>query len=157
MYNKILVPLDGSQLSQCVLAQVRAIARGMSTADVILLRVVEPLPDDIRNALVELGGEQIPEIEEKRKGEAAYYISGMEKALSDEGLKVSGEVLSGKAAEEIINFAEKNKVDLIIMSTHGKSGVSFWTMGSVAEKVANRSAIPIQLVSPKECITRGGC
>ncbi len=156
MYKKILVPLDGSQISQCVLPQVRSIALGLKVPDVIILRVVEPLPDDVRNALVELGGEQIPQVEAKQKDEAAKYVSSTAKDLREAGLHVKGEVLFGNPPEEIINYAKKNNVDLIIMSTHGRSGGSLWLTGSVAERVANHSPVPVQLVSPKECVVRGG-
>ncbi len=155
-YKKILVPLDGSRFAQCVLPQVTAIALGMNVLEVIVLRVVEPLPDEVRNALVELGGEQIPGLEEKLKMDALDYTSGIEKMLCEEGLHVRSEVLLGKAPEEIMKYAEKNKVDLIIMSTHGRSGVSTWTMGSVAERVCNHSTVPVQLVSVKECRTSAG-
>jgi nucleotide-binding universal stress UspA family protein len=157
MYTKILVPLDGSQISQCVLSHVRTMALGLNLPQVTILRIVEPLPDDVRNGLVELGGEQIPALEEKRKKEASDYVSGITKMLREEGAHAKGEVLSGTAAGEIINYAQKNSFDLIIMCTHGRSGAYLWAMGSVAQKVSSRSTIPVQLVSAKECVTRGGC
>jgi nucleotide-binding universal stress UspA family protein len=157
MYRKILVPLDGSAVSQCVLPQVRTLAFAPDIPDVTILRVVEPLPDDVRNSLVELGGELIPAIEEKRKNEAWDYVSGTVDRLREEGGKFRGEVLTGRVAEEIINYARENKVDLILMCTHGRSGAFLWPMGSVAQKVSSRSPIPVQLVSTKECVTRGGC
>lgn len=156
MYKKILVPLDGSQIAQCVLTQVRSLALGLKVQEVVVMRVVEPLPDDVRNALVELGGEQIPKLEEKRQAEAISYISGMEKMFREEGIHVKGQILSGHPAEEIISYAKNNNVDLIMMSTHGRSGATHWLTGSVAERVANHSPVPVQLVSPKECIVRAG-
>jgi nucleotide-binding universal stress UspA family protein len=156
MYKKVLVPVDGSQFSQCGLDQVRAIARGLDVPDVILLRVVEPIPEDDRSGLLELAAERIPELEKIKDSIALEYVSSMAKKLGDEGLHTRGEIAHGKAAEEIIKYAENNKCDLIIMGTHGRSGVTLWTMGSVAEKVANHSAVPVQLVSPRECRTKAG-
>jgi nucleotide-binding universal stress UspA family protein len=156
MYKKILVPLDGSQYSQCVLEHVKTIALAFKVPEVVVFRAVEPLPDDVRNNLVELGGEQIPKLESKRNNEAQDYVSAMAKTLGQEGLHARGEVAHGKAAEEIVNYAEKNKFDLIIMSTHGRTGDTKQAMGSVAERVINHSGVPVQLISPRECRTKGG-
>ena len=157
MYRKILVPLDGSQLSQCVLPGVRILARSLAIPEVVVLRVVEPLPEDVRNGLVELGGEQILLLERKRRKEADDYVNSIAKDLRGEGIQAVGSVIEGRAAEEIINYAEKNQIDLIIMSTHGRSGNMRLTMGGVALKVVNYAKTPVQTVSTKDCIVRGGC
>lgn len=156
MYKKILVPLDGSQFSQCGLDQVRIIAKGLNVPDVIILRVVEPIADDDRSGLLELTAKSIPELEKTKDAIALDYVKSMAKKLADEGLHTRGETVHGKAAEEIIKYAENNRCDLVIMATHGKSGVSLWTLGSVAEKVANHSPKPVLLVSPAECRTKAG-
>jgi nucleotide-binding universal stress UspA family protein len=156
MYKKVLVPLDGSQFSQCGLDQVRAVARRLDIPDVILFRVVEPIPDDDKAGLLELAAERIPELEKVKDSIASDYVNSLAKNLEKEGLHARGVIAHGKAAEEIIKYAESNICDLIIMGTHGRSGVSQWTMGSVAEKVANHSAVPVQLISPRECRTKAG-
>ena len=156
MYKKVLVPLDGSQFSQCGLDQVRGIAKGLDVPEVILLRVVEPLPEDDRSALLELAADSIPKLERMKDSIALDYVSSLAKKLVEESVHARGEIAHGRAAEEIIKYAENNKCDLIIMGTHGRSEVAIWTMGSVAEKVANHSTVPVQLVSPKECRTKAG-
>jgi nucleotide-binding universal stress UspA family protein len=116
--------MDGSRFSQCSLDQVRAVALVPSAPEILILRVVEPLPDDVRNGLVELGGEQITRLEEKRKAEALDYVKSMVKTLKQQGLQVKSDVVFGRPAEEIMNYADKNKFDLIIMSTHGRSEIT---------------------------------
>jgi nucleotide-binding universal stress UspA family protein len=59
--------------------------------------------------------------------------------------------VKGSAAEEILKYSQDNDVDLIIMSTHGRSGVSRWAMGSVADRVVRTSVAPVLLTTPKEC------
>jgi nucleotide-binding universal stress UspA family protein len=156
MYSRILVPLDGSQYAQCVLEHVKTIALTFKVPDVVLFRAVEPLSDDVRNNLVEMGGEVIPRLEEKRKREAEDYITSIDKMLKDGGLRTRGEVVLGKAAEEIIKYAEKNNFDLIIISSHGRSGDTHQDTGSVAERVVNHSTVPVQLISPLGCRNKGG-
>jgi nucleotide-binding universal stress UspA family protein len=156
MYKKVLVPLDGSPFSQCSLEQLRTVARKDDVCEFIILRVVEPLADDDRSALVDLAAEQIPKIEEAKNSIARDYVSVLAKRLADEGIHARAEIAHGKAAEEIIKYAEKNKCDLIIMSTHGRSGNSRWTIGSVADRVSNHSPVPVLLVSPRECRTSAG-
>ncbi len=151
MYNKLLVPLDGSQFSQCSLDHVRAIARGCNIPEVVLLRVVEPLSSSDVAGLAQAGGDSITKIENANETEARDYISTMVKNLTEEGLSVEGEVLSGRADETIVDYAKKNRIDLIIMSSHGRSGISRWVMGSVADRVMRTSLVPVMLVPTPGC------
>ena len=75
----------------------------------------------------------------------------MTKRLSGEGLKARGELASGKAAEQIVDYARTNQVDLIIMGTHGRSGIAKWEMGHVAKGVVDFSTVPVLLVLAKGC------
>jgi nucleotide-binding universal stress UspA family protein len=151
MNEKILVPLDGSQYSQCSLAQVNAIAIGCRAREVIILRVVEPIPSDEIIELTEIKEGLSSQLETKKKSDALEYVSWMVKKLKSEGLPAKGEVVSGRADEQILKYAEENKVDMIIMSTHGRSGISKWAFGSVADKVAHYSKVPVLFVSAPEC------
>ena len=150
MYTKVLVPLDGSTFSECSLSHVKAISLGCNVPEVILLRVVEPLSTNEIAALARLKGDSINQVEEAKKAEATEYISNEANKLNKEGLKVIGTILEGNAAEKILDYAANN-VDLIIMSTHGRSGISRWAMGSVADRVARHSAVPVLLISPPGC------
>jgi nucleotide-binding universal stress UspA family protein len=151
MYNKILVPLDGSQFSQCSLDHVRAIARGCKVPEVVLLRVIEPLSSSDIAGLARAGGNSITQLENANEADAKDYVSSMAKRLNEEGLSVKGEVVTGKADEAIADYARKNGIDLIIMSSHGRSGVSRWVMGSVADRVMRSSIVPVLLVPSPGC------
>ena len=157
MYNKILVPLDGSQFSECSLDHLRAIALGCHVPEVVLLRVAESISRNDMPALAEARGtdalplNQISQVETENTAAATNYITSMAQELNKEGIAARGEVAHGGPAETILDYAVKNQVDLIIMSTHGRSGVSRWTMGSVSDRIVRHSAIPVLLVSTPGC------
>jgi nucleotide-binding universal stress UspA family protein len=77
----------------------------------------------------------------------------VEQSLKEKGFKVKAESSLGKPAEEIVNYANKNKVDLIVMASHGRSGISRWAYGSVAEKVLRSSCVPVLLIKVPGCVT----
>ena len=151
MYDKILLPLDGSQYAQCSLEYVKKLALGCNTREVVVLRVVEPLATEETQLLVEINESVISELEARKKQVASDYVSYIAKRLKEEGLPARSEVLLGKAEEEILNYAEKNNFNLIVMSTHGKSGVSKWAFGNVAGKVAHYSKVPVMFALTSEC------
>jgi len=143
MYKKILVPLDGSELAEVVLPHVKEIAAGYGEGKVILLRIVEPLPAGTPPA-VDF------EVVQKAGAKAAEeYLARMKAQLSKEGLNVEAKVLIGRPAETIIEFAQRNKVDLITLATHGRSGITRWVLGSVADRLVRSSSIPVLLIRPK--------
>lgn len=156
MYAKILVPLDGSPFSECSLLHVKAVALGCKVPEVVLLRVVEPLSANELAALAEIRGDAMTQVEVSKKAEATDYISKMVQKLSKEGISVKGDIVNGRAAEEILDYADKNHFGLIIMSTHGRSGVSRWALGSVADRIVRHSTVPVLTVSPPGCRTSLG-
>jgi nucleotide-binding universal stress UspA family protein len=151
MYNKILVPLDGSQFAQCALDHVRTISKGCHVSEIILFRVVEPVAAKDLAPLAQARGNLYSQVENAIKAEASDYIRDMTRRLKEEGLSVRGETAEGKADEEIIDYAKKNRIDLIIMSSHGKSGLSRWTLGSIADRVIHYSTVPVLLVATPGC------
>ena len=149
----ILVPLDGSKLAESVLPHVEALAkqRGTELVDVVLLRVCElpVISADYPEAIMELSWEEHVEQEKAwHKRAAERYLAEVEKRLSDAGLRVRSEVLLGRPIDEIIDYANKNPFNLIVLSTHGRTGVIRWAYGQVADKVLQRSTSPIFLVRP---------
>ncbi len=88
----------------------------------------------------------------KKERQAQRYLGKLEKALTAKGINVQAEVLIGNPAEEIAKFAENNGVDLIIMSSHGRSGPSRWAFGSVADKVFRASCVPVLMIKAPNCI-----
>ena len=142
MYEKIVVPLDGSELAERALDYITGLAIA-SRAKVTLLQVCTPdQPEAERIHRVYL--QHIEEVLRSRLEDAA-----------SEGSKVDSTVLLGHPAEEILTYAEKNKVGLIAMTTHGRSGIRRWALGSVAARIARHSPVPIWLVRtdvPEEAI-----
>ena len=155
----ILVPLDGSELAESVLPHVEAVAkqRGAEIVDVILLRVCEPpiISSDYPEAIMPLSWEE--HVEQQMalcKRASEKYLARVEKRLKDAGLKVRSEALVGKPplgnpANEIIDYANRNPFNLIVMATHGRSGISRWAYGSVAARVLLGVSSPLFLVRPR--------
>jgi nucleotide-binding universal stress UspA family protein len=145
MYKKMLVPLDGSELAECVLPHVTTIAAGCGIGKVMLLRVVEPVPPETPPAT------DFEEIQKASVKEAEKYLAKTKTKLAKKGLNIETKVLLGKAAENITEFAERNKVNIIALATHGRSGLSRWIFGSVADKLVRSSSVPVLLVKPEGC------
>jgi nucleotide-binding universal stress UspA family protein len=151
MYRKVLVPLDGSELAECSLSHAKAIAKGCNASELIVLRVIEPLSAQTISALSEVRGNLLEQLEYDNKKEAQDYISSMETSLKAEGFPALGVTTNGRASDEIMDYSQKNNIDIIVMSTHGRSGISRFYFGSIAEKVARHSPIPVLLISPSGC------
>lgn len=153
----ILVLLDGSELAESVLPHVEVLVkqRGIEPVDVVLLRVYEPpvLPSYYASELsgVPLNWGQYVEQETVRgKQVAENYLAGIEKRFKDLGVTVRSEVLVGKASDVIVNYANKHPFNLIVMATHGRSGLRRWVYGSVAENVLLGALSPVFLVRPQQ-------
>jgi nucleotide-binding universal stress UspA family protein len=136
MYRNILVPLDGSTLAEGILPHVKELAR-LTGAEISLLRVAlaHTFPGaDPTDAQVE--------VVEK----AEVYLKGVEAELLKEGFKTSLHVRYGHDAHEILEHADRANIDLIAMSTHGRTGVGQFIMGSVANRVLSHSSKPVLLL-----------
>ena len=151
MYKNIIVPLDGSELAECVLPHVHTVAKGQTAARVTLIRVVTKLH-------LYGGVESRFSPEEKKRLEdgsirvASEYLEKVAARLTEQGLKVDTLVLFGeKTIDTLADYVDKNSVDIIVIATHGRSGVGRWVMGSVAEKILRASPVPVLMVRPKEC------
>jgi nucleotide-binding universal stress UspA family protein len=149
MYKKILAPMDGSELSECALEHIKTIAVGCNVPEVILFRAIEPLPQTYI-----LTDDWIKDVNKNIKTNADEALSKIAGSLEVNGIKCQKVIVKGYAANEILDYADHHDVDLIIMSTHGSSGFIRWTLGSVAEKVARHSPVPVLIVTPKTCKER---
>lgn len=149
MYQKIMVPLDGSELAECVLSQVEIFASGCRVNTIVFVRVVEPTSLVTRGAYGEVL-EQIEtdpnKIDAERKHNAAKYLQKVVSRLKPQGVKYQTEVLYGRVAERLVDYAEANAVDLIIIATHGRSGVSRWVRGSIADRILRAASVPVLMV-----------
>jgi len=143
MYKKILVPLDGSELAECVLPHVKDIAAGCGGGQVVLLRVVEPLPAETPPAV------DFEAVQRSGQKAAEEYLAKIKAQLSKEGLNVEGKVITGRAADAIADFAQREKVDLVVIATHGRTGISRWVFGSVADRLIRSSPAPVLVIRPR--------
>ncbi len=137
----MLVLLDGSRLAEAVLPHVKALVKqqGTESMDVVLFGVSEPLVES---------GYYIPDVPMKTN-ELKKYLAKEEEQLKDAGLSVRSEVRKGRPAEQIIEYASEKSFNLIVMSTHGRSGLGRWVFGSVASKVLHEASSPILLIRPQ--------
>ncbi|MEZ4519057.1 MAG: universal stress protein [Chloroflexota bacterium] len=134
--RSILVPLDGSTLAEQALEPAMALARSVGS-DVVLLRVV-PSPEPLPEGLVTPGAitaEQRQMVEQSEREEAEAYLQKIYNQLPTAHLFFDVAVTSGYVADAIVDYATAHNTDLIVMSSHGRSGISRWLYGSVAEKV----------------------
>ncbi len=147
-YQKILVPLDGSKPSECILDHVRVVAKGCSVPKIVLLRVVEPFSP---SAVSVIGEAETRTILQKERRTAEEYLSYVAANLRSYCGGVEQVVVEGKAAEAILDYAKANAVDLIAMTTHGESGAMRWAVGSVAQRVQQHATVPMLTVTPAGC------
>ena len=154
MYEKILVPLDGSKVGEAALPYVEELVSKMAPkvkVEVTLLQVISSLTHYViageASVQVPYNEREIEQIKEKSRD----YLDKTGECLRSKGVDVKIKVATGNAAEEIIKFAEETKTDLVAMSTHGRSGLSRWAFGSVTDKVLRAGNLPILVIkAPKE-------
>ena len=148
MYKKMLVPLDTSGYAECVLDHVKEIATARGIPEVVLLSVVEP-------AYVPSGSflhsQVVEKADEEGAKQAEEYLEKTKQSIDLGSCHVSTVVKSGQAADEILDYIENNGVDVVVMSSHGRTGVSRWYLGSVAEKLMRTSPVPVFLVPSLVC------
>jgi nucleotide-binding universal stress UspA family protein len=147
MVSQILVPLDGSPLAEQALSCAVTLARGLS-AELVLLRAVL-VPSDARKYL---NGAVLKEgdLLERQDAEADEYLREVADRVRLAGLSVRPIVRHGPAPEAIVDYAEQMDIWLIIMATHGYSGIKRWTHGSVAERVLQAASVPVLMVRAQE-------
>ncbi len=131
-FKQMLVPLDGSRMGEVVFPFIKELARRLDV-ETTCLHVCEP------------GEEQFAPMHEAYTRGVAEMLT---RQATDAGqpIEVKGEVVYGQASEGILNYAEANGSDFILMATHGRSGFSRWVLGSIALKVLRHSGIPVWLI-----------
>ncbi|MDD5095334.1 MAG: universal stress protein [Dehalococcoidia bacterium] len=150
MYKKILVPIDGSDIAECSLSHVKAIGTGCNVPEIVLLQVLKPLTDKYVPALTSL--DAMANAAGEQNADAEIYLKKVANKMKAEGLNAQTLIIpSEDSAGAILDYARDNGVDLIVISTHGRSGPSRWVMGSVAERVMRHSSVPVLMVSPAGC------
>jgi nucleotide-binding universal stress UspA family protein len=142
--NKVLVPLDGSAEGEIVIPYVEELASKLK-ARIMLLQVLETGYPGYKSGKYEYQAYSEQELQSNREI-ALNYLSNIASQLKQEGLEVETGVKFGEASLEIISFAAEKKADIIAMSTHGRSGIGNWVLGSVAARVLYEGQIPLLLV-----------
>ena len=149
MYNKILVPLDGSPEAECVIPHLETIAK-TGVREIELITIIEPMQIPTRGKIA-LNEDDLKQITLEAKNEAHKYLKQVAARLTRSGLKVHPVILTGKPAESLIDYIDSNDIDLLIMATHGRSGITKLFWGSVAEKVLRAVNVPVLLVKNQAC------
>jgi nucleotide-binding universal stress UspA family protein len=146
--KRILVPLDGSPLAEFALNEVGETAQ-LTDSSVIVLHVVPTIED-----VIDAGGEAftIDQQWERRKASALDYLKSISQRPEWQRVKNEIAVEMGRPAEVILDFAQKQSIDRIVMTTHGRTGISRWgwSFGSVAQKVlqaADRTVVVVRRAS----------
>ena len=153
MYPKILVPLDGSELAECVLPHVESIANGCGTSEVSFLRVVEPVyPLVSGDAGYTFTVKDWQQIESANRTAAENYLTELTGRIKYDKVKINSEIMTGRAAESITDYARRNNINLIALASHGRGGVSRWVFGSVADRVIRSSSVPVLIIRAPGCV-----
>ncbi len=151
MYQHIMAPLDGSELAECVLPHVAAIAGGCNVSNVTLVRAITPFH------LYAYAEDRLP-IKERKRLEAKHvdnareYLEQVVARLKEKGITAQSKVLFGSEVNELVEYTINNEVDLIVISTHGRSGISRWVWGSVADRLLRACCVPVLMGGAPGCV-----
>jgi len=156
MFEKILVCLDGSNLAEQILPYATEEALHFKSK-LVLFWVVTPsvvvLPGVSGVPWAPVETEEMLEQSKKEEAAAKTYLNRVARPLRKRGIKVGCVTLQGVAGEAIVDYAEKNKIGLIAIATHGRSGLGRAVFGSVADFVLRESRLPILIIRSKETAT----
>ncbi|MBN2403848.1 MAG: universal stress protein [Spirochaetes bacterium] len=157
MFNKILVPLDGSRFSLHALRYAEDISKHYK-AHLFLLRVVKPLIPILSAGAPSIGMESpIPSqiavedvirFDRLNLKRAEKFMEKKLKEVTAMGIKASSHIATGDPYESIMKLCKKEKINLVVMTTHGESGLKRAIMGSVADKVVRDPRVPVLVIRP---------
>jgi len=139
MLEYILLPLDGSSLAERVLPHAVALSKAFNSK-LTLLRVINKGDEEDQNNIIN------PMTWQMRKSEAEAYLKSVHNHLAKIDVDSEIKILDGNPAQQIIDFARNEDVELIIMSSHGSSGVSAWNINSTVQKVLLRAFMPVMII-----------
>lgn len=142
MYQKVLVPLDGSEVAECALPEVRRMAKEGFVKEIVLLNVIDIQP----NVFIE--GVDSTILQKTQLDNSRNYLEELRRRFAEEGLVVTTEIIRGSAAQAIADYARDRGVDLIVIATHGYTGMKRLVFGSVALRVLHEATVPVLLIRP---------
>lgn len=156
MFERILVCLDGSELAEQILPYAKEQAKRFNSK-LILFQAISSTSSVTMMGAPEYGASpyiytaQIAAEENKQaENEAGDYLERVTELLQASNLDVDSVIVRGTTGEAIVNYAEKSSVDLIVLATHGRSGLGRVIFGSVADYILRESGLPILVIKPKE-------
>ena len=154
MYKEILLPLDGSDVSESALAPARQLAESLG-ARIHILQVTSQTEELSVMRGAELGAmgsdysqQVLDEVISAQRDRIQRYLNEVASDLTSVGLNVVKAIEDGPAADKIVDYAEASGVDLIVMSTHGRGGVRRFLVGSVTDKVIRSTNLPVLVIHP---------
>ncbi|MBI2866841.1 MAG: universal stress protein [Chloroflexi bacterium] len=156
MFKRVLVPLDGSELAETALPYAVELVKTFK-GELFLLQatardidIVKVSAGGMDAALgVAISAEEALRAADELRMEARRYLDQAQKRLAAQGIAVHSEVVAGDPAQAIAEFSRANRIDLVIMCTHGRGGLKRLVLGSVADKVMRDPATPVLVVQPK--------
>ncbi|MDD5590631.1 MAG: universal stress protein [Dehalococcoidales bacterium] len=144
LFSKILVPLDGSKAGESALCYAERLAKAIS-AEIVLIEVFEPV-----GTIGASGIFYTVRDDEAVRRTLTGYLDTIAQPIKEQGIEVSTAVAFGNPAEEIIKYAEANSVDLITISSHGRSGIGRWVFGNVTDKILHTGDVAVLVVRASE-------
>lgn len=142
--GQILVPLDGSMLAEQALPEALRLAR-VSNASILLVRVIQSLDEESKRILF-ASPAIAEETFERGRSAAEQYLQTIAEQFQAEGVTVDCEVRFGDPIQTILQVADEKEIDLIVMTTHGRTGIRQWFYGSVANKIIRDAQYPVLLI-----------
>jgi nucleotide-binding universal stress UspA family protein len=150
MFNHLLVPLDGSQLAEAALPPALELASKFNSK-LSLVWVIQPPHLMMTAANGSVYAQLFTEMRNQAEQDAHAYLNAHQESLRQQGYEVHTQVTEGEnIADALLQATESLKADDIVMSTHGRGGLSRWVFGSVADKILRYSDLPVLLIRAKE-------
>lgn len=150
MFNHILVPLDGSHLAEAALPATLELAHKFNSK-ITLVWVIQPPHLIMTAANGSIYAQLLVEMREQSEQDAHNYLRSHQGSLRQQGYVVHIKITEGEnVADSLLEVAEGHDIDTIVMSTHGRGGISRWVFGSVADKVLRQAKVPVLLIRAKE-------
>jgi nucleotide-binding universal stress UspA family protein len=155
LYQRILVPHDGSSFAELVLPHVTELAQRFD-AELILLEVISPpnpalyAGDAEAGIGADLAVQEIEEAQDELRAQGQARLVSLVGSLGAQGIRASYRVVDGDPAREIIRFARENQIDLIAMTSHGRTGLVRTILGSVTDLVLREAITPVLVVRASE-------
>lgn len=151
-YRHVLLPLDGSELAECVLPHLEAVASNSEITTVELVRVVPPIEMHYKE-VIPFDARQEKQLNEAALKDAEEYLAKVKSRLDGSRMQIITTVLQGRIRDTLVHYLEKSDADLLLIASHGRSGPSRWYWGSVADRLLRCSRIPAFLIRPAGVIS----